>query len=98
MQYKGVYLLYRSIAYLRTAARKIFDVVDGFGVVDCFEVFAHRLARDRYALVHYKLRFLQGQRVPLDTVAFVGVFDCECPLDLFQSLNGQRAQCGQTSL
>ena len=96
MQHKGVYILYRTFAYLDVLFCKVLDVVYRFRMVYRLQVFTHGFSRNGHALVYHKLRFLKRERVPLDTVALIGVFYGQSVLNLFQSLNRQGTHCRKT--
>ena len=78
-----MYFLYRPFVYLYVLTGYVFDKFNGLRVVDGLQMFTHGLAGDGYALIHHERGFLQGECVPLDAVAFVGIFNVQGFLYLF---------------
>ena len=75
----------------------VLDEGDGLVVVDGFQMFAQAFPADGQSFFYDQVfydqgRFLQGQRVALDAVAFVGVFDGEGFFYLAQGFSRQGAQ------
>lgn len=70
----------------------IFDIGDGFLVIDGFQVLAHAFPANGKPFFHYECGFHQGQGIAFDAVAFVSVFNVECFPNLGQRFLRQGAQ------
>ena len=89
MKNKGMYFFDGSFAYLYILFGNIFNIADSFRMINSFQMFTHGLSGNGNTFVHYKGCFLQSERISFYTITFVGVFNIQSVLNLFQGFFGQ---------